>query len=101
MRDSTNHYDILKSTDGGITWDESFAGFIFGSYNIYFRDEQVGFIFGAYMYGGILLSTFDQGDHWEIQKLSCSFNNLFFFNKDQGFLLGGFYEMHAGSTSCP
>jgi photosystem II stability/assembly factor-like uncharacterized protein len=97
MSDSTSHHNILKSTDGGMTWDESFAGFLFGSYNIYFRDEQVGVVFGAYVGGGILLSTFDQGDHWKIHKLSCSFNDLFFFNKDQGLLIGGFWEMHTGS----
>lgn len=68
--------EILKTEDGGETWEQVFMANNNHLNAIEFISEDVGFVVGR---NGILLKTTDGGETW-VQKISTiqSFNSIFF-----------------------
>jgi photosystem II stability/assembly factor-like uncharacterized protein len=89
QRDSSYFQNFMQSTDGGMTWEKKSAISLIGNYKVYILNDRVGFLFGSYRGGGILHRSIDQGNNWKVQKLSCSFDRVFFIDKDTGFAAGG------------
>ncbi len=61
---------LLKTVDGGQSWQEIPYDDERQATNIYFVDEQVGWAIGN---GGLLLSTTDGGRNWEVGN--CGYRN--------------------------
>jgi len=57
---------IMKSSDGGLHWDQSTDGTTFGYYAIAFSDELNGYAVG---YQGVVTVTTDGGVSWNDQSL--------------------------------
>jgi photosystem II stability/assembly factor-like uncharacterized protein len=92
MSDSTSHHNILKSTNGGLTWEMKFS--ISWSMNIiYFCSPRVGFLIGGYANGSLLRSV-DSGDHWQTHFWSYPLHDVCFIDKDTGFACGGRTATH-------
>jgi photosystem II stability/assembly factor-like uncharacterized protein len=90
VQSDTSYYQtFMQSTDGGISWEKKSAISQYGDYKIYTLNDHVEFLYGSYPGGGILLRSADQGHYWKIQNLSCSFNRVFFLDKNTGFAIGG------------
>jgi len=81
---------ILKSTDGGMTWQQKLLGGAWNINRIYFYNEQVGFSIG----GGSILKTMDGGENWCVQRFSYSFENICFIDRNKGFASGGWLYTH-------
>jgi photosystem II stability/assembly factor-like uncharacterized protein len=97
MNDSTSD-SILKSTDGGLTWENKKR--IFGwSYKIFSNNSDVAFLIG---FRGrdfsFLLKTTDGGDTWSYQIFSDPLNDIWFFNSQRGLACAGWEWcfMHGG-----
>lgn len=99
---------IIKSTDSGVTWFEQPGGQNYGLRNLYFQNNQVGFICGGdgnIWPGGIVLKTSNGGNSWI--QVSSSFtssglNTIFFINSSTGWTTGNggdFYKSSDGGTS--
>lgn len=84
---------LLKSHDGGISWDTSkITGFSYGDVQAsHFCDENTGFVLGG---SGEILRTTDGGSSW-IKVLSKMHNraqfytDIFMIDKFRGFMTGG------------
>ncbi|HIK01840.1 TPA: hypothetical protein H1008_01880, partial [archaeon] len=59
---------ILKSTDGGDSWEEQDSGTTERLNTVYFTSIDIGFAAGL---GGTLLKTTDGGDEWEQTSVNC------------------------------
>jgi photosystem II stability/assembly factor-like uncharacterized protein len=88
---------IMKSADGGKTWEEKLP---IGNLNVnklYFC-QNVGFSFGGsnffYNCAGIILRSADRGEHWMINKLTYDFQDVCFIDRDKGFAAGGWLYQH-------
>jgi len=89
---------IMKSTDGGKTWEEKLPTGNLNMNKLYFWNK-IGFCINS---GGILFSnswatilkSTDQGDTWSIPLLSYTFQDVCFVDKDRGFAVGGWLYMH-------
>jgi photosystem II stability/assembly factor-like uncharacterized protein len=93
---------MMKSTDGGRTWEKKLDLGNFRLDRLFFWNN-VGFSFyrgGNIIIGpgspgrGTLLKSLDQGEHWTIQKLAYDFQDVCFITKDRGFAAGGDLYMH-------
>lgn len=78
---------IIKTTDGGFTWNEK-SLLIHNKLNsVYFLNENIGWAVGD---TGSIIKTIDGGENWTIlnsgtqQKL----NEVYFINENRGFVLG-------------
>ena len=84
---------ILRSTDGGDTWQRSgITADYFRS--IHFPTTQVGYAIG---FSGSIVKTTNAGQDWEVlrngDKLSVSnepFRSVFFVNENKGYIVGDF-----------
>ena len=113
--------DVLKTTDGGITW-ESINRFLprysYGSYansprKLFFHDKQTGWA----MLNESLWRTFDGGKSWEISSIefpeevppthksygSCChgyhLRDIWFSDEQTGFAVGGYYDDVGGTDN--
>jgi len=77
---------ILKTVDGGDTWDQQASGTEEDLLVVSFVDENYGWIIG---YGNTLLWTDDGGDSWE-QLVSPLLNgrDIFFVDANTGWIVG-------------
>jgi photosystem II stability/assembly factor-like uncharacterized protein len=87
---ATGRVDIMKTTDGGLTWVELPNVPLFSDLNaVFFVNENVGWAVGN---SGIILKTKDGGDHWILQAYSeepeKELSNLFFINEKTGWAIG-------------
>ena len=82
----TKHNSIMKSTDGGVNWQNIFESFDLSLGKIYFTELNFGFILSN---AGLLKST-EGGNDWIIQKIIYPLNSAYFITKDRGFLVGGY-----------
>jgi len=93
--DEDTVYSLKKSTDGGATWEQirSLYWFSVGlgfamECNIYFINEDVGFIVGGEL-TDYILQTIDGGNEWQIQKFDLSLKDICFIDRYKGFAGGG------------
>ena len=105
--DCTTENNIMKTTDGGVTWQilQSLDINYFSLRNIiYFKKTGIGFILGnflsfgrgrvnGYLSGFVFKSS--GNDKWILQKFNYqTINDVYFINKDKGILAGGFPLSH-------
>jgi photosystem II stability/assembly factor-like uncharacterized protein len=79
---------ILKSEDGGASWNEvSVSGFSFLK-SVFFISSNIGFCSGS---GGAILKSLDGGSSWEALNSGTNLNleSVFFVNDMVGIAVGG------------
>jgi len=95
VRDST--LGFIKSTDGGITWHSRRpVPFHYGfwpsswfKYDLLFKNNNIGYIAGEGFGGSFLSKTIDGGSAWYIQKFGIPTSDIFFIDRNKGFVCGG------------
>jgi photosystem II stability/assembly factor-like uncharacterized protein len=102
MADSITNKNIMKSIDGGVSWQNVQSFNFFGDLTkIYFCQESVGFMYGNFL-GGRGLSIIyksENNNSWSIQKFSLNLNDIYSFDKDRGIIIGRSSYGHGGSIS--
>jgi len=111
--DSLQGYQVMISTDRGITWERAdvptgwvadwSAFWVYMNYKIYFYNPNLGFLLseiapgrGGFL-GSIFYKSVDGGNNWTIQELTYPLYNVVFLDKNIGFVSGGVSEWHGGS----
>jgi photosystem II stability/assembly factor-like uncharacterized protein len=79
---------VLKTTDGGETWEESYLSFSEFT-EIQFFDENTGYILSSHLY----LKTYTGGEYWHVIHDFeifgyANFADMHFLNPTEGFILG-------------
>jgi photosystem II stability/assembly factor-like uncharacterized protein len=92
MGDSITANNLMKSSDGGVNWQ------IVQSLALYSRTISVNKIFLGNSGNGIMIGSFEGGwvlfkklndeDNWKIQKFSYPIRDVYFIDKDKGFIAG-------------
>jgi photosystem II stability/assembly factor-like uncharacterized protein len=89
--------NIFKSYDGGLSWtaikDIGIPGWIFGSITINCASTNNCFILNT---SGMLLQSTDQGNNWLIQKCLHKLYDVYFIERNKGFIVGGLEAGHGG-----
>jgi len=84
---------MLKTADGGATWTEVASPLTEETLlDIFFLDEQIGWVVGVSGDDGLVLKTTDGGASWEVTRVHDSplyFKQVFFLDLLCGFALGG------------
>ena len=92
MADSITANNIMKSIDGGITWHniQSFDIEYLSLSKIFINNLGTGFIIGNYDWGlGLIIKSNTEGLEWSLKKFSYPINDVYFIDKEKGFLIGG------------
>jgi photosystem II stability/assembly factor-like uncharacterized protein len=91
LTDSIGTTRLMKSRDSGVTWEEiQKAGFsLWFADNIFFLNDSVGL---AQWGKRFTLQTFDGGNSWTFQHFIYNLNGIHFFDKNTGFIYGGFAD---------
>ncbi len=79
---------ILRTTDGGETWDDQYSNVGSWLLSVHFIDKWEGWTVGDF---GRLRHTFDGGETWEIQYPDVypkSLNSVFFVDENLGWATG-------------
>jgi len=78
---------ILKTTDGGITWEFLPSGTLRRLEMVWFTDAETGYVTSD---SGFIMKTTDGGETWmELQSGTTEeFNDIYFFNESLGFIAG-------------
>ena len=83
---------MLKTADGGDTWTEVTPSLTEGTLvDIFFLNEQIGWVVGASGDDGLVLKTTDGGGNWEVTRVhgsSLYFTRVVFLDLLRGFTLG-------------
>lgn len=82
---------ILRTTNGGISWNQVYSHSHNSTKNIYFFDSQKGFAVGTRFYDNMILWTEDGGLSWHESNIPYSFSNLTsisFLENGEGFCIG-------------
>jgi len=83
---------ILKTTDGGSTWNARTSGTTRYLWSVFFSDANTGWVAGGHFtFGNILLKTTDQGETWSEKTCSVSdglFRDIHFINNQVGYAVG-------------
>ena len=78
--------EMLKTTDGGSTWEEQETGINSRFEDVFFLNENKGW---ALAYYDKLLTTTDGGFNWTIDTLTTTImNKIHFYNENEGILTG-------------
>jgi photosystem II stability/assembly factor-like uncharacterized protein len=92
MEDSIST-NIVKSSDGGLNWENKQLVHGESPKKIYFKEDEVGFLIecdGALGWGWeFLWKSNDGGEDWLIQKVEYPLNDVYFFSDNVGLLFGG------------
>jgi uncharacterized protein (TIGR02145 family) len=78
---------VLKTTDGGMSWEDKFLEDMYRFHSIHFVDENFGFAAGR---RGLIYKTCDGGENWE-NMVSLTNNYLwsvFFTDENHGWVVG-------------
>jgi photosystem II stability/assembly factor-like uncharacterized protein len=78
---------IIKTSDGGITWEIIELEYLTDLTDIYFPTETVGYIVGE---DGLILKTTDSGDTWDklINAFSNNLHQVKFRDSENGWAIG-------------
>lgn len=90
------HSGVLKTMDGGETWNEQGFGNIIASlFSAFFIDSQIGFIVGGRhnfngQTKGIVFKTTDGGETWNSTLIETgeSIQSVFFTDEQTGYIVG-------------
>ncbi len=85
---------IFSTTDGGVSWNEQYAGTYNELYGVAFTDHNNGWAAGE---DGALLYTTNGGAYWYTVDLGVSddLNSIVFTDESNGWIAGGgFYPIH-------
>lgn len=85
-----DHY-ILKTVDGGLSWNIVNYDYFIASHNLYFYNDTLGFSVGQQFYGNTILRTNNGGESWNetIQNGSIyNINKLTFSDSGEGLYVG-------------
>lgn len=83
--------EVFKTFDGGLTW-ASVAKFDFGIMDIFFVDENNGWLIGE---EGRILKSNDGGSNWTLQfNTARGLRSIHFINQNTGWVAGGFGTMY-------
>lgn len=92
---------IMKSTDGGMTWEDSSVKLPLNwNYQIYFGSETAGYIFGVYQQEGsngnahIIMKSTDKGNNWSGLKVTQPFQDVSFINEQTGIIISCDAHIH-------
>jgi len=78
---------IQKTTDGGNTWQAQFQHPGFNAREVYFVDENNGWVIGNSGSKGRLYHTTDGGENWEIQlSMFRDYSDVFFLTPQLGWV---------------
>ena len=80
---------ILKTTNGGITWDQQITGHSANRFtSVHFEDENSGWVIGNW--GGVILRTTNGGTDWTEQKSGSNswLNDIYFVDQSTGWIVG-------------
>ena len=90
--------EILKTTDGAISWNDCNVTNDLPLFSIFFVNENLGFAVGGSsscssvpcsVPGGIILKTINGGESWTSEIIDdTEFNDVYFINQDTGFVAG-------------
>ncbi|HOX77510.1 MAG TPA: YCF48-related protein [Bacteroidales bacterium] len=91
---------IMRTTDGGTTWEEQFPGFGSMKKQLFFTDNSHGWIARD---EGDILYTIDGGITWQhmFVNYNWSFGGIFFTDIDNGWVVGGnktIFHINNGGT---
>jgi photosystem II stability/assembly factor-like uncharacterized protein len=107
MTDATHIWGTIEgliyfSQDGGVTWDLQYKHNDFQYNDIFFLDNQTGWVIGW----SEVLKTADGGEHWTNQylpnPLGLDVKAVFFLNADTGWIAGTYktiYVTYNGGTN--
>lgn len=88
----SNFGGIVKTSDGGCSWEQLTSPADFFLSRIQFTDDQTGYIIGGDDSGGYLLKTVTAGQDWQLINLYTPDNEMpagmFFLNNITGFISG-------------
>jgi len=88
----SNFGAIIKTTDGGYSWEQLLSPVNFFLSKIQFADSQTGYIIGGDDTGGYILKTVDAGQTWQLINLNTPDKGrptgMFFLNNTTGFISG-------------
>jgi len=75
---------IVKTTDGGITWERLYANLAQNLYSVFFLNGRVGWVCGN---GGVICRTSNGGTTWNYQKSSTirRLYDIYFLDDDTGY----------------
>jgi hypothetical protein len=78
---------ILKTADGGMTWNNVSGETIYGVVSVYFIDANTGYAAG----GGQLIKTIDGGNTWNYTEsgINSGLYSIFFIDANKGYAVGG------------
>jgi photosystem II stability/assembly factor-like uncharacterized protein len=105
MGDSLTEYNVMKSIDGGATWQniKSLASYErFELKELYFKTNGIGFLLfsicipagrGDHSFPIICKSNFE-GNDWEIQRFTYLPAGIYFIDANIGFIIGGYGGFH-------
>jgi hypothetical protein len=83
---------VLKTTDGGYSWEQLLSQVNFFLSEIQFTDNQTGYIIGGDNTGGFLVKTINAGQTWQVINLNTPDKKrptgMFFLNNTTGFISG-------------
>ncbi|MCE5348151.1 MAG: YCF48-related protein [Bacteroidales bacterium] len=88
----SNFGAIIKTTDGGNSWEQLLFPVSFFLNKIQFTDSQTGYIIGGDNTGGYLLKTDNAGQSWQLIDLNTPDKErptgMFFISNKTGFISG-------------
>ena len=90
MGDSITANNIMKSIDGGVTW-QNIQSFNIRLEKIDFNLSGNGFLLGSIGFGllSFLYNSNDDGDNWTIEKFTYPIKDVCFVDKEIGYIVGG------------
>jgi photosystem II stability/assembly factor-like uncharacterized protein len=108
MSDSLGNWSMMISNNGGSTWEQKVILPSRGEYwrgrgedyEMYFYNPHLRFILSviwggrAGIFGSMVLNSKDDGNTWIIQQISYPFQDVYFTDKNVGFVSGGASEWH-------
>jgi len=79
---------ILKTIDGGSTWDILSSGTTTWLNSVFFTNANTGYVVGDY---GTIIKTLDGGTTWNnlSSGTTTQLNSVYFINADTGYVVGG------------
>lgn len=80
---NSEHY-ILKTVNGGNTWEQVYSHPFNSNRHIYFHNDSIGFAVGPHMYWNMILRTADGGETWHETNMAIAalYLNSFVFSDD-------------------
>ncbi len=97
--DDPNEQIILKTSDGGISWQNQKSGSNRELFSVYFADSYIGYALGIY---ATILKTINGGTTWDTlsSDVFCGFSSVCFTDANTGYAAGcGILKTIDGGTT--